>query len=267
MLEFFQSILKAFEKGFSFSWIANKSIPEVSLYIYTLLIPFVLITQSGICYVLYFYFFLTILLILKDNGFYKERHTFNVKSSFAILVTIQLLGHIFMILILFYTEMLQDMTVIIWVQLFTGISLYLAVLLISVLAILNVLFYVLLKFLFPSEINSSVQPHNIALKELSKYMTINDQIAYFIVAIFNVVMIGGTIIFGLENLSRYLDGRSVSESNGVSLFAFVNDDWFSLGTTIGILSVVIALLSATFPIQNKIYNSAHEKYKNASEKN
>lgn len=262
MVKFLQSIATAYRNGWGLSWLSNKTIPEVSLYIFTLLLPFILITQSGICYVLYSYFFLTHLLILKDKGLYKKRHTLNVKRIFAILVVFQFLGHVFMILIRFFNDVYQEIPITTWVLLYIGILLYLLIIIIATLTILNLAFYILLKFLFPFEIKSSLQPHNIPIKELSRYMTINDQIAYFVVAIFNGTLIGVTIIFGVEYLSRYLNKRSVDESNGISFFQFMNDEWFSLGTIIGILSVIIALLSVSIPIQNKIYNSAYEKHSN-----
>lgn len=268
MFEFLKSMVAACKKGFAFSWLANKSIPELLLFTSTVLVPFILLTEIEGLYIIHFVCILSIILTLKHNNFFsRENHTFPFRIFSYISIGIQLLSHVFMVVVIFFNEMIQELNSTTNFFLYILVLLYLIMLLISTLAIINLCAYIILKFIFPSEIESSAPPQNISLKEISTHMTISDQIGYLVLALFNVLLITGTSIFGVELLTRYLYRRAQGDSKSVSVFSFISDEWFSIGTSIGIISVVITILSVSAPKQNEIYNEAHKKYiENSSEK-
>ena len=175
-----------------------------------------------------------------------------------------------MVLIISFNEILQEMNLTIFTLLYILVLLYLGMLLISILTLINLIFYIVLKWIFPYEIKPSVQSHDISLKNLSKFMLLSDQISYLIVALLNVSLIVGTAVFGVEHLSRYIDKRNEAKSEVepevLSILSFMNPEWFSLGTSMGILSVVIALLSIFLPVQKKIYDSAYKSFMESSNK-
>lgn len=201
-------------------------------------------------------------MILKDYNLVEESWSFSFKFILYLSITIQLLANISKVFFFLYAN-IEFSELIAVISVFTGgVFMYLVIALTSILAIINLLFYIFLKHLFPSELNLDVEvlpsQQNISMKELSQYMTINQQITYLVVALSSAGIFSTVVIFGTEIFGRYLSGNDYEIK---SLFRFIDFEWFTLANTIGIISVLIALLNITIPLQNKLYHSAYEKYK------
>ncbi|MEK4085091.1 hypothetical protein [Psychrobacillus sp. FSL K6-1415] len=134
---------------------------------------------------------------------------------------------------------------------------YLLCLGIIVKAIITYIYYFALKKFFLNE--SSTEEPFISRDELSKYITINDQVKFF-----NTVIVNLVFYFGLVGY-MFLWVLTLIKSHEPIIKALVNFaekySIASFGNTVGLISLVITIYTVTYSSQNKIYDKAVEMYK------
>ncbi|MDN7228179.1 hypothetical protein QWY15_12800 [Planococcus sp. N064] len=137
------------------------------------------------------------------------------------------------------------------------IYVYLTILVLLI--IINLIFFIMLKQLFPYEEGEQSSRIKVDIKELSKFMSISDQVAYTVYSIVVVLVIFIMTIFIVKFL---LNGFSLNESKDITgnMFSWFESDLYTVGNFFGLLSIAIALLSITIPSQTRIYNFAYKKY-------
>lgn len=121
-------------------------------------------------------------------------------------------------------------------------------------AILSILYYLQLKKLFPKE-STHVNDY-ISIKELSEYINIYDQKRYLNSAIVNLLMYFitvGYVFLGIMSLFNSQD-----EVLKVIIDFSKEHSLANFGNTIGLFSLVLAVYTTTYSLQNRIYDRAIE---------
>lgn len=122
-------------------------------------------------------------------------------------------------------------------------------------AILSILYYWILKIMFPKE--SQYIKNYISIRELSEYININDQMKFLNTLIINIVMyliaVGYVFLWIMSLLS------SNDEVIKVIIDFSKKYSVVSFGNTVGLFSLLIAVYTVTYSQQNKIYDKALEE--------
>lgn len=258
---FIKEIGVALKSGFKLSIIRKLNRTELSLILWTLLYPAILLLDSSLIYALNIAVVISLVLSMKYN--YSEKPPYrslgrNITITSAIIVQVSSLISLY----IFYRD-----TNVEWSNFFelitgvVGIFAFLFVLSGFIMSILNLLFYVGLKIIFPKDNGETVVHPNIKLKDLSPYMNLQQQIAYFILSILNFLIHITVAIYVIGFVPL-----TIEEYNDITFFAEFRN-WYkeiqagSLSIILSLISVIMGVLSISFRAQMKIYNEAYQVYK------
>lgn len=141
---------------------------------------------------------------------------------------------------------------------------YINVLGIFVYYVMNVLYFWGLKKMFPyekiNEVEQREQINPIARKKLSKYIAFDKQIIYYNINLINIIAYFLFVFYWLVFFIKYTEGDHVKTLGIFSDWA-KGQDWVNFSNSISIVSLLLAVYSITFPLQNKIIIEAKEIYR------
>lgn len=127
---------------------------------------------------------------------------------------------------------------------------------ISIIFILNFLFFFILKYIFPNTRESKVSVKKVKLKEISNFLTLDEQITYLGLSIVHLTFfLTGVAFYSLALLQ--ID-NSINDINYFQALVTwsENSQIISLGNLLGLLSIMITVLSISIPSQIKLKTKA-----------
>lgn len=128
---------------------------------------------------------------------------------------------------------------------------------------INVVYFFGLKKMFPFE-KMNEQKGKTKLpgrKNLSRYLTLNKQMIYYNINLVNISLYLLFVVFGFMFFIKYVSGSHVEV---LSIFnSWVKrQEWVNFSNGISVFSILIAIYTITFPVQNKIMEEAENNYRN-----
>lgn len=126
----------------------------------------------------------------------------------------------------------------------------------------NYLFFFILKCIFPNQLEIESETNYLSLREMSSYLTIEEQIGYFITIILHLISYFGVVLYVTLWLLQINN-----TINGISYFTelvkwSIKHQIVSLGNGLGIASIIITLLSLSVPAQMKLHSKAIKRKNN-----
>lgn len=206
--------------------------------------------------IVYFYCLLVNSIILKNEVHY-ARLPKDYKNLVALAMFAMVGCIIFLLAVISNIDATSDLFYLIVVIFAFTIIAYLICLGIIIKAIITFIFYWALKKFFIYE-DTTEKPF-ISRDDLSKYITINDQVRFFNTVIVNLVVYLGLMIY------VYLGVMTLIDSDEAIIKILINfADKYSIasfGNTVGLISLVITIYTVTYSTQKKIFEKAVEVYK------
>ena len=115
--------------------------------------------------------------------------------------------------------------------------------------------------MFPHEGEASMrQVDELSHKNLSKYMDLDKQKIYFSISLINFLIYLLLVFFGMLLYIKYIVGEHLQIIEAFSSWV-KSKDWITFFNGISLLSLIIAIFTLTFPVQNKIINEAKNRYR------
>ncbi|TQR21235.1 hypothetical protein [Psychrobacillus vulpis] len=123
---------------------------------------------------------------------------------------------------------------------------------------LNYIFLMILKLIFPNQLTKMENEEWLSLREISGYMTLETQISYLLITILHLLIYLSGVFYIMMCLLIY-DNTINTNVYFVDLVKWaVDNNVVSFGNTLGIISIVLTLISITYPAQIKLYFKAVE---------
>lgn len=253
-----------FLRGYELSWLKRYKKAELILLFIAVVFPILAVRDASEVVILYFVSFVSSALTvrdIKDNARYQRSVFQKIVLGLAFIVPV--LGYLFLLLIFLEININNPILFLIIMFLFLG---YISVLFLFLLFIINYVFYIILKSVFPFDNGISGEVVNYKLKELSPYMSLPNQIAYLLLRFFYLIiyLLSVSVVFGW--IAKLTDKTSENSTIAAIEKWIVNSELISLGNTIGIFSIILTLLTITIPLSYKIINDAVKEFENRKEK-
>lgn len=253
-----------FKRGYKLAWFHKYSGPELILLIIAAVFPILILWGSNLFYILYFVSLTSVVLTIKDQKVKTRiRWSFFHKLVMGLTSSVPLFGLIFILLITIKIDVNSPLLLSTIIILFIG---YISVLFILLSSILNLIFYISLKHLFPYDNGVTGAVTGYKLRDLSPYMSLPNQVVYLLLRLFYFVIyiIFLIIVFGwITKFTLKTSGNNIIASTEKWL---VDSGLISLGNTIGVLSIILTLLTITLPFSYKIINEAVSEFENETGK-
>lgn len=243
-----------FKKGYELSWTNRYNSSELLLLIIAALFPILVLLEVNEIFILYFVLFVSAGLTVVDKkvGTRRQWSLFN-KIVLGLAFAVPLLGLIFVLLVFSKVDMNNPILFLTILFLFFGC---ISALFACISFTLNLIFYIILKFLFPFDNGIKVDSINYKLKELSPYMSLPSQIAYLLLRIFYIILyfVFISMVFGW--VAKFDEKNSENNTIATIEIWIVNSGLISLGNTLGVLSIILTLLTFTLPFSYRIISEA-----------
>ncbi|MFF3102197.1 hypothetical protein [Viridibacillus arvi] len=175
---------------------------------------------------------------------------------------VQLLAFIVFLVILIFRDNLTFIKLITTVLVSLIIIFYIIFIVGILFYILNYVFFMIMKLIFPQHSPVVGRKEWKSLKDISGNMTVNDQIAYLIITILHLLIYFSVVFYlmisfltienNIKNVEYFVGFVQWAEKNQV----------VSIGNTLGIASIVLTLISITYPTQMRIYSKGIETKEN-----
>ncbi|EGA88421.1 hypothetical protein GPDM_15079 [Planococcus donghaensis MPA1U2] len=254
-----------FKRGYELAWVRKYNGPELILLIMATFFPILILWENSLIYILYFVSFVSIVLTIKDHNV-KTSYQWSLYHKIVLSLTflVPLIGLIFLSLIIFQMDMNSPLLLSTILILFVA---YISVLLIVLSFVLNLIFYIFLKYLFPHDNGIKGVVTSYKLQELSSYMSIPNQVVYLVLRIFYSIIYITFLIIVFGWIARITE--KTSENNIIASIEtwLVDSGLVSLGNTIGVLSIILTLLTITLPFSYRIINEAVTNLESGKDKN
>lgn len=254
----FDSKESVFKRGYKLSWANNFSASEKTLLVLALFSPILLTKENEWIFILYIAMFISTTLSVRDKRS-TSPHQWGLiyKIVFAFSFLVLFLTLTFLVLV---KNGFSINNPIVFLVILVGFFGFLSVLFISSILLLNLLFFIFLKLIFPYDNGNNSEVSTYKLKELSPFMSLPTQVAYLLLRIFYffIYLIFVSMVFGwIAKISN-----EKSENNRIATIEdwFVNSGFITLGNTVGILSLLLTLLTITIPISYRLINTASNEY-------
>lgn len=193
MIESKESVLK---RGYKLSWANNFSTSEKTLLLLAFFSPILLVEENEGFFILYIMLFISTTLSVREKRS-TSNHQWGLihKTVFGFSFLVLFITLAFLILVKYGFNINNP---ILFILILVGFFCFLSVLFISSALLLNLLFFILLKFIFPYDNGNKSEVLSYKLKELSPFMSIPNQIAYLFLRIFYflVYLIFVSMLFG-----------------------------------------------------------------------
>ncbi|MFJ7731540.1 hypothetical protein ACIQXF_06545 [Lysinibacillus sp. NPDC097231] len=229
------------------------------LFLVTFILPIILLfKQDEKLIFLYLFLFVCWENALGDKYFKNSNeHPYGYKY---VLLLMQIL-HLFLIfglsilIIIFILKINYEIVTIIITLLFTFIFvLYMLISVVVMFYIGNFLFFFILKMIFPNQFKTNQKEETLSLREMSCYLTIEEQIGYFLTLILHLLLYFGVVFyFSLWLLQIDNTINDISYFDGLVNWSYTNQI-ISLGNSLGIASIIITMLSLSVPVQMKLHS-------------
>lgn len=244
--------INAINKGYRYSIASKLSGLEFSIIVVSLLIPLLYYLNNAYVILIYISIVISIILTIKDHYFEKNKNWTNFyKTTFWAIIVLQIINAI----ALFVASQGMELTILIVFSI--GMILYFLMCISLVIFILNVVFWIGLKFVLPYETTDALTKRDVPLKELSKYMPLNDQVIYFMIMVLHFFMRQGIALYIYLLVLIY----SKETTQNVNFADFINKiksfEIISVGNLLGLISILIAIVTVTLQAQLKIEKSAY----------
>lgn len=244
--------INAINKGYRYSIASKLSGLEFSIIVVSLLIPLLYYLNNAYVILIYISIVISIILTIKDHYFEKNKNWTNFyKTTFWAIIVLQIINAI----ALFVASQGMELTILIVFSI--GMILYFLMCISLVIFILNVVFWIGLKFVLPYETTDALTKRDVPLKELSKYMPLNDQVIYFMIMVLHFFMRQGIALYIYFLVLIY----SKETTQNVNFADFINKiksfEIISVGNLLGLISILIAIVTVTLQAQLKIEKSAY----------
>lgn len=246
------------KKGYELSWGKRFSNSEMALLVLALFSPILLLQENEGLFILYIILFISAVLSVRDKiislyHHWSLLHKIVLVSSFLVLFSM-------IVFLLLVKSGLSINNLISFFIILIGFLAFLTVLCISSLLTLNILFFIVLKFIFPQDNGTSGEVLTYRLKDLSPFMSLPNQVAYLLLRIFYFILylIFISMVFGW--IAKFSDENSRNSEIATIEKWIVNSGLITWGNTMGILSIMLTLLTITIPISYKIINVASTEY-------
>lgn len=250
-----------FKKSYRLSTLRMLSFTEIFFAIYTIIsIPLILIVGSIIktklgTILLFINIMLFISILLSTFDRYKiAKHKYNKHHKIIFISA-------FIIQISFYLSLYlvsADLDYLSSICIFIGFFFYLINTTYVIGGIGNYFFYLFLKINYPLELKKFPDKVKFNRTRISRYMTLQNQIAHYLIRKFNVFL-GGTVFLYIYFFVIAKLGKLINE-NGTYNFLnrILSGILLDFGIFLAILSVALSI--STFPLMLKIENKAYEEY-------
>lgn len=246
-------IKNAILRGYSYSTASKLSLVEIAIIIVSILLPIIYYINNTYLILIYISIVISMILSIKDKYFEKNKVWSNFyRNSFFAILSLQFLN----IIVLFVFS--KEFEIMGLITLSLGLINYLFLSVSLIIFILNIVFWIILKFIFPFETTDELKMNDVPLKELSKYMSLNDQFIYFTIMILHFLMRQGIAIY--MYLLALIYSRSTQENKGFLKFIekIESLEIVSVGNFLGLSSILIAIATVTLQGQVRIEKSAYE---------
>lgn len=269
---------ETFNKAFTYSYLGKLNRVKLILSSLTIVIlPIVFFLSFNYSFLVVIYYIIFYILILfaygKESSIEKEFFTYDILFNYLnqtlhilLLITYVIFCSLFSFKKYINIKEIEPFLspVLTW---FVGIAFifYMLLLGISIIFILNFLFFFILKYIFPNTLESKVSVEKIKLKEISDFLTLDEQITYLGLSIVHLTFfLTGVAFYSIALLQ--ID-NSVNDINYFqALVTWSKDNQIiSLGNLLGLLSIMITVLSISIPSQVKLKTKAIN-LKNSSSK-
>ncbi|MFY0517837.1 hypothetical protein ACOMCU_08385 [Lysinibacillus sp. UGB7] len=146
-------------------------------------------------------------------------------------------------------------TILTWI-LGSSFIIYMLLLGIFLVFLLNLLFFIILKSIFPNTLESKTLVEKVKLKDISSFLTLDEQITYLGLSIVHLTFFFTGVAF--YSIALLQIDNSINDINFLqSLVTWSNDNQIiSLGNLLGLLSIMITVLSLSIPSQVKLKTKA-----------
>lgn len=252
-MNFIYRVRNAIIKGYGYSIASKLSLLELSLIMISLLMPILYYLNNVYVIFLYIGVVISVILTIKDQYNEEKKKWSNFyKNTFRASISLQFIN----IIVLFIFSKGMELSGLIALSL--GLVNYLLIWISLIIFILNIVFWGILKFIFPFENTDELTKRNIPLKELSKYMSINDQVIYFIIMVLHFVMRHGIAVY----IYFLVLINSKETQVSIDFLKFIEKieslEIVSMGNLLGLLSILLAIATVTLQAQLKIEKSAYQ---------
>ncbi|MEZ7171805.1 hypothetical protein [Sporosarcina sp. OR05] len=112
--------------------------------------------------------------------------------------------------------------------------------------------------MFPYELEGNNRVNRLSLKKLSKYIELDNQKLYFSLNLINLIIYLVFVFYGLLLFIKYQNTETLTKVGELSDWVKKQDS-ISLFNGVTLFSLMIAIYTITFPIQNKIIDEAEQK--------
>ncbi|TYS69754.1 hypothetical protein FZC76_05835 [Sutcliffiella horikoshii] len=215
--------------------------------------PFLLIFHSSIFRIVAFVMLMCSIIFL----IFKKRvnsETRNYPYNYPVLLYLLCITFIIVFVISFYKD-----SIIFSYGLTIPLFAYLYIIGIILFYVLNIIFIVLLKMMFPQEGEMIKKESNIiSLKKLSKYIDIDTQKIFLSLSLINVFLYLFFILFAMLLVIKHIDSEQIGSIENLSIWV-KRQEFVTFFNGISILSLMIGIYTITFPAQSKIINEARLK--------
>lgn len=255
---YIERLLNGFIKGYKLSWIKKYTMAEMSFIFFTALYPFVFILGLEIFYIINFVLMISVFLSMYNNEiFYKNEWSLLYKCILICSGVVQVNGILFFLLILIG---LDDSNIFLLIIMLVGILAYISLVIVVVMYWINIIFYIGLKIVFPNENEEIIENRSFTFREISSFMSLQNQVAYFILSIVHSLIYLTVVAFVFGCIAHFNNEKTNNEVIKKLEVWIVNSDLISIGNTLGLISIILTLLTITVPFQTKIINKAYERY-------
>lgn len=260
-MKFFSRVGNAIVKGYGYSNLSKLSLLEMSLIIAGLMIPILYFLNNVYILFLYMSVLISIILTIKDQYYEEKKNWSNFyKNTFGASISLQILN----IIVIFIFSQGKDLSGAGLIALSLALVNYFLIWISFIVFILNVVFWGLLKFIFPNENTDKLTKRDIPLKELSQFMPIDDQVIYFIIMVIHFVMRQGIAVY-IYFLTLVFSKETQVNRDFLKFIKKIESlEMISVGNLLGLLSILIAIATVTLQAQSKIEKNA---YQNLNQKN
>lgn len=267
-----------FTKAFTYSYFGKLTKIKLILTCLTILVlPIIFFLSPNHPFIVFLYYFIFLIIFCfaygkkssKEKDFFAYDILFNYLNQFLhifLLITYATFCTLFSFKEYLKLEKIETPLshILTWIL---GISFIIYMLLIGIFAIflLNLLFFIILKYIFPNTLESKTPIEKVKLKDISSFLTLDEQITYL-----GLTIVHSTFFFiGVAFYSITLLQIDNSIDNITYLQSLVTwskeKEIISLGNFLGLLSIIIAILSISIPSQVKLKTKAID-LKNSSPK-
>lgn len=252
-----------FKKAYRLSTLRMLSLTEIFFAIYTSIsIPIILIVGSSfdmklgtILLFINITLFLSIFLSTFDSyKIEKQKYSKHHKTFFISALIIQISFYLGLWLLWGGLDFISSMCI------FIGFFFYLLNITYIIFGIVNYLFYVFLKINYPLELKKLPKKDNFNKRRISRYMTLQSQIAYYLIRKFNVFLAGLIFLyiyfFIMAKLSKIINDNIIHNF----LRRIFKGILLEFGIFLAIVSVALSISTITVPLMFRIENKAYEEY-------